>query len=96
MKSIIRLSVLSAAVLAIAGCHSSVGSGSVSYGAVAGNLTPEMQTLAERPVDIDRHMAYAQNAEWRMFWSDIGRVFYTDHPSRLSSFPIAYTSGQPR
>ena len=34
-------------------------------------------------------------ASYRVF-DDLGRAFYTDHPSRLSPYPVTYTSGNPR
>ena len=60
------------------------------------SLTPEMRGTVERPADVSNHVTYTNNANWRMFNDDLGRSFYTDHPSRLSPFPIMYTSGMPR
>ncbi len=68
----------------------------VSYGAITHNLTPELRGMQERPIDISRNMRVAQNQNWRMLSDDLGRVFYTDHPSRLSPYPIVDTSGNPR
>lgn len=79
----------------LAGCGSS-GPHSVSFGAISGNLTPELQGLTDRPVDDERNLAVANNQNGRMFADDLGRVFYTDHPSRLAPYPITYTSGNPR
>ncbi len=59
------------------------------------NLTPELQTLNERPVDVDRHIWYTQNVNGRLFWEDLGRAFYYDHPSRLSPVDIPAVSGKP-
>ena len=93
MKTAIGLTALSVLVVALGGCSSP---GDASYGAISRDLTPDLKGLAERPIDTDAHMAYAANTEWRTFWEDWGRMWYTDHPSRLSPFPIAYTSGMPR
>lgn len=61
------------------------------------DLSPELLTTTERPVDVfDVNMAVTNNQNWHMMWDDLGRVFYTDHPSRLSPLPILYTSGRPR
>lgn len=79
------------ATVALAGCHSDS-----AYHRVRGNLTPELQGLHERPVDVDRNMRVAQNQLWRSFSDDLGRVFYTDHPSRLTPMPVVDTSGNPR
>lgn len=77
---------------ALMGCSSN----DVSTNAILGNLTPELQGLNERPVDIRSHMAVTGNVELREMWGDLGRAIYIDHPSRLSPYPIVYTSGQPR
>lgn len=68
----------------------------VSYKKISKSLTPELNTLAERKVDVDRHVKETNNQNTRMFISDWGRAFYTDHPSRLTGMPVTYTSGQPR
>lgn len=68
----------------------------VSYDAILDNLTPSLMTLDERPVDVERHIAYTNDVNGRLFWEDLGRTWYTDHPSRLSPVPIIYTSGQMR
>ena len=80
-------------VTALVGCSSP---NNVSTNAILSNLTPELQGLTERSVDIQSHMAVSGNVEFREFWGDLGRATYIDHPSRLSPFPIVYTSGQPR
>ena len=94
MKTATGLAALCVLAAALAGCSSS--GGDTSYGAISGNLTPDLQGLAERPIDADSHMAYGWNTQWRTMYEDLGRAWFTDHPSRLSPFPIAYTSGMPR
>ena len=66
-----------------AGCSSS--SGQYSYSSISKNITPEMSTLTERPIDIDRSIAVSNNQNLRMMTSDWGRMFYTQQPSRLST-----------
>jgi hypothetical protein len=91
------LSVLSAALLVpvlLTGCKSNPED--VSYRSISRNLSPELQTSHERPIDVDVNFKVTQNLEWRMFWDDMGRVFYTDNPSRLRPGPTIYTSGNPR
>jgi len=95
MKSSIALTVLAVLAAALAGCHSNKAE-PTTFGSVSWNPTPDVQTLDERPIDIDAHIAAANDHDLRNFSHDLGRVFYTDHPSRLSPFPITYTSGQPR
>ena len=76
-----------------AGCSSS--SGQYSYSSISKDITPELSTLTERPIDIDRSIAVNNNQNLRMMTSDWGRMFYTQQPSRLSPYPIIATSGQP-
>lgn len=82
---------IAAAGLILTGCH-----GSTKYHAYRGNPTPELQTLSERPIDVDRHLVVTQDHNLRMFSEDVGRALYLDHPSRLTPYPIVYTSGVPR
>lgn len=55
---------------------------------IRNNLTPELQTLYQRPVDVENAKAIAFNENGRMFWQDLSRTFYTDRPSRLTREPI--------
>lgn len=88
----------------LSGCNSSLRSNpvfssseeSVTFDAIIANLTPELATLAEREIDISRHRAVNANVMARMLREDWTHVWYTDHPSRLTTYPIMYTSGQPR
>jgi len=95
MKISACLTVLAGSVSLLAGCQGS-GIDDVSYAAISGNLTPELAGLVERPIDVDRNLSITNNQNWRMFSDDWGRVFYTDHPSRLSPMPVVSTSGNPR
>jgi hypothetical protein len=52
------------------------------------NLTPELMTLQDRPVDVENTWAIMCNENWRMFWSDLQRASYTDRPSRLTPEPL--------
>ena len=89
----LTLGALAAAVLV--GCSSSRPH-NVSFGSISGNLTPELEGLTDRPVDNERNVAVTNNMNWRMFSDDLGRALYVDHPSRLSPYPITYSSGNPR
>ena len=80
-------------VLMLGGCKSSKDY--YSYNSIKGNLTPELQGLTERQVDIDRNIAVNQNVDLRLFWGDLGRVWLTDNPSILSPYWTISTSGQP-
>ena len=104
MKTSACLTVLAGSVAILAGCQGfgyqaspfNPGADDVSYAAISGNLTPELAGLVERPIDVDRNLSITNNQNWRMFSDDWGRVFYTDHPSRLSPMPVVSTSGNPR
>lgn len=80
-------------LVALGGCKSNTDH--YSYRAITSNLTPELQGVAERPVDIDTNIAVVENVNWRLMWGDLGRVWYMDRPSILSPFPTVSTSGQP-
>ncbi len=68
----------------------------VSRSAVLSNPTPELKGLSNRDADIDNQIAITNDSNWRMMWDDLGRVFYTDHPSRLTPNNLTYTNGNPR
>ncbi len=78
----------------IAGCSSS-NPYDVSFNSITRDLTPELQGINERPVDIDVNMAVVSNQNIRMMWGDLGRAMLFDKPSRLSPYDIIATSGQP-
>ena len=60
------------------------------------SLSPEMKGLAHTPDDNKNMVRVTNNQNARMISDDLARAFYLDHPSRLSSFPVSYTSGMPR
>ncbi len=76
----------------LAGCAKN----NVSVSAIRGDLTPELRGTAETGNEGDNAAATYANMQSRMFMDDIARTFYWDHPSRLSPYPITYTSGNPR
>lgn len=88
-----RKTILSVAALTIAATL--VGCESQNRSALYSNLTPELQGLHERPVDVERNVAYTNNFNMRMISDDLGRVFYTNSPSRLSGFPPMSLTGNP-
>ena len=81
------------AVIGLAGCSSDPTD--VSFDAITSDLTPHLLGLTERDVDADRNIAVISNQNYRMMWSDLGRAFLWDRPSRLSPYDIISTSGQP-
>jgi len=68
----------------------------VSFDYIKGNLTPEMDGLSERDVDIQRSLAVNTDQTLRMFWRDVGVVTLFDQPSMLSPYYVISTNGQPR
>jgi hypothetical protein len=91
MKTI-GLFALTLAAATFAGCDNN----KVTYKDVTSDLTPELQSTAQTPREFHNDFATAANQNLRMFWDDVARAFYTEHPSRLSSYPITYTGGHPR
>ena len=59
------------------------------------NPTPELMGLHERPIDVYRNLAIVNNAHLRLLSDDLGRTFYTNHPSRLSPYPVMSLTGNP-
>lgn len=82
------------AALSLGGCKSDPND--VSFDAIKNNLSPEMMTLNERGIDVERNMAVTRDQNLRSMWNDLGRVFLTDHPSALSPYNVYATSGQRR
>jgi hypothetical protein len=54
------------------------------------NLTPELSTMSDRPVDVDNTWALTCDENWRMFVSDFQRGALIDRPSRLTPEPIPH------
>jgi hypothetical protein len=52
--------------------------------AVRANPTPELQTLQQRPIEVDNAMVLTSDENLRMAWQDLGRMWLTDRPSRLA------------
>ena len=88
------LGALGGAVLV--GCSRPSSPYDVSFDAIRADLTPELLAVSDRPVDEQRNLAVTNNQNLRLMFDDLGRAFYTDHPTRLSPYPITYTSGNPR
>jgi hypothetical protein len=50
--------------------------------------TPELGTLQSREVDVTNTTTVVFDTNWRSFRSDVGRLFLTDRPSRLTPEPV--------
>jgi hypothetical protein len=55
---------------------------------IQGNLTPEVDTLYQRRVDMDNRVSLTFDENLRMFNQDLGRFWLTDRPSRLTREPV--------
>jgi hypothetical protein len=76
--------VLTAALAAglLAGCSSNTVASRDA--AVRSNPTPDLDTLYQRPIDVDNRVTLTVDENWRMFNEDMGRLWLTDRPSRLT------------
>lgn len=77
-----------AGLAAFAGCASS----KTSEGRAAelrSNLTPELDAMAERKVDIQNQEALTLDENGRMLREDWQRFWLMERPSRLSPYPVA-------
>jgi len=54
------------------------------------NATPDLDTLAQRPVDVDNAIAVTFDTNGRLFNEDLGRMFFFDRPSRLTPTPMPH------
>lgn len=78
------VSILAGALVVGAGLLSGCGSGDARLDAVRADPSPNIDTLYQRPADVENAMTVTFDENGRMFWQDLGRVFMTDHPSRLT------------
>ena len=54
------------------------------------NLTPDLQTTTDRPVDIGNRVSITYDENIRRMWEDFQRAALVDRPSMLSRFPTPY------
>jgi hypothetical protein len=80
-KSVICLAAV-AAFAGVSGCSTS------RYEEIKADASPNMDTLYQRPEDVDNAIALTFDENSRMFWQDLGRAFYWDRPSRLTREPV--------
>lgn len=90
MRSVTVLLGSAAAVALFAGCSASNRSDYAEAAKIRANLTPELDTLYQRPDDIENAMTIMADENGRMFWQDLGRAMYTDRPSRLTREPVPW------
>lgn len=88
LASTLSLGLIALGGLTLVGCSSAPED--TSHGAITSNLTPELLTLNQRPVDYGDTMSVTFNSNWRAMWDDLARGMLIDRPSRLSPMPIAH------
>lgn len=79
-----------AGVVALGGCATSGRDDNGRHYAVQADVSPELDTLHQRPIDVDNSMFYTWDTNGRMFWADLMRATYNDRPSRLQNVPTRY------
>lgn len=87
--TILALGTLTAA--AVTGC--STASSNADYAQaerIRADLTPELDTLYQRPDDMSNAFTVMLDENGRMIWQDLGRALYTDRPSRLTREPVPW------
>ena len=82
------LAVVFSAACVVAGTVGGCSSGNSRYDEVKSDPSPNIDTLYQRPVDVDNAVIVTFDEDGRMFWQDLGRAFYWDRPSRLTREPI--------
>jgi hypothetical protein len=58
--------------------------------AIVRELTPELRTLTQRPVDTQAMAWHTWNADWRMFYGDFYRAAHLNRPSHLAPTTIPH------
>lgn len=79
-----------AAASALTGCASSGRNDGGRHDAIQGDLSPELDTLTMRPIDVDNRIYYTWDTDGRMFWRDLMKATHLDRPSRLTNMPTPY------
>jgi hypothetical protein len=88
IRTLAPLALIAAASLSLTGCGS-LNSGP-TYNSVRSNLTPELMTLAERPIDVSNQMGVTFNTNRRAMWDDVQSFWLLDRPSRLTRYPMPH------
>lgn len=82
-RSTVVCSVLAlGAALVVGGCNSNTAAGRDAR--VRANLTPELSTLSQRPIEVDNRMTLSMDENLRLANEDLIRMWLLDRPSRLS------------
>jgi len=80
--TLVAACLLAAGIATLSGCSSNTAAARDAQ--VRANLTPELLTLYQRPIDADNRIALTMDENLRMANQDLGRVMLLDRPSRLT------------
>lgn len=86
-RTLLVASLVAGPIVLLAGCASS---SDPQTEMIRKNPTPELDTLYQTPDDVQNVLAIMENENRRMRNQDLGRVFYTDRPSRLTREPVPW------
>lgn len=87
-RNVSRIRLVGAALVATAGLVGCESESANRDKLIRNNLTPELDTLHERPSDIDNAIAITMDENGRMFNEDLGRMWLLNRPSRLTPEPM--------
>jgi len=88
MNTILRYTFSVTALLLFTGCN--------EQQKIMTDITPSMKTLSQTHTEVQMDLDVTENQNLRMAEEDLGRVWYTNRPSRLSPFPVVNTTGNPQ
>jgi len=86
-KHLLSTALFVASASLLAGCSSS---GSARNQMIRADVTPELETLAQRQIDLDNADAVTADENGRMFMEDFRRFWLLDHSSRLTPEPTIH------
>jgi hypothetical protein len=74
------------ALALLSGCYSNTAAGRDAK--VRNNLTPELETLSQREIEVDNRQTLTIDENLRMANEDLNRMWLLDRPSRLNRIRI--------
>lgn len=81
---------VAALTLGMTGCAQTDRADGGRLSKIQGSISPELDTLSLRPIDIDNRMYYTIDTNGRMMWDDVYSGLLLDRPSRLSNNPTPW------
>ncbi|MBS0197736.1 MAG: hypothetical protein JSR77_13355 [Planctomycetes bacterium] len=83
---VVRVVGLASAILlvgSLVGCTGDANNEQIRH-----DLSPELISANQRPVDLGNRTSFTWATDNRFFWNDMSRAWMTDRPSRLEPFPV--------